>query len=172
MTEPSSKPDLSKPITKKDWELVEQYYLEKANAIHIPEDPKPDHIMAINSQLEQLYHEARLDYYYANRAFGSIESAYRKLKRALYPIVKDGKNAEHREHLLQEHLMATTLDKLDPKVLNALGITPVPRSVYTLYENYKERVEFLQTVLDLVKDKSGRLITDSGAMKIESNLRA
>lgn len=165
------KPSLSKPISRKEWELVEAYYLEKANKIHIPEDPKPFDITSINSQLEQLYHEARLDYYYAKGAFDNLEGAYRKLKRALYPIVKQGKNAEERDHLLQDHLMATKLDELDANILRSLGILPVPRTIYVMHESYKDRVDFLQAVLDLIRDKTGRLITDSGAMKIESSLR-
>jgi hypothetical protein len=164
------KPDLSKPITKSDWLLVEEYYHKELGNISIPEDPKPYDITAINSKLEKLYHEARYDYLRISRAYENVESAYRKLKRALYPLVKTGKNAEEREHLLQEHLMATSIDKLEPAIIKSLGIPSSPVSIYVLYEGYKDRVDFMKATLDILSDKTGRLITDSGAMKIESRL--
>lgn len=165
-----TKPDLSKPISNNDWKLVEEYYQRELGNIHIPEDPKPFDITSINSKLERLYHEARYDYLRMSRAYESIESAYRKLKRALYPLVKTGKNAEERDHLLQEHLMVTTLDKIEPAILKALGLPSVATTVYVLYEAYKDRVDFMKATLDILSDKTGRLITDSGAMKIESRL--
>ena len=163
-----TKPTLSKPISKKEWEQLELYYLEKINTIHIPEDPKPSDLLSINAKLEQLYHEARLDIYYAKRSFEHIESAYRKLKRALFPLVKAGKNVEERDHLLQNYLMSTKLDQIEEHILQSLGLPKVPATIYSIYDVYKERVDFLQTVLDLIADKTARLITDSGAMKIET----
>ena len=163
-----TKPTLSKPISKKEWEQLELYYLEKINTIHIPEDPKPSDLLSINAKLEQLYHEARLDIYYAKRSFEHIESAYRKLKRALFPLVKTGKNTEERDHLLQNYLMSTKLDQIEEHILQSLGLPKVPATIYSIYDVYKERVDFLQTVLDLIADKTARLITDSGAMKIET----
>lgn len=164
------KPDLTKPITKKEWEQVEQYYVQELGQIHIPEDPKPHDILSINAKLEKLYHEARLDFLYVSRAFENIESSYRKLKRALYPLVKNGKNSDERDHLLQDYLMQTTLDQIDPHITQALGLPQLPTTIYVVYETHKERVEFMKAVLDLIADKTARLITDSGAMKIESKL--
>lgn len=164
------KPDLSKPITQSDWNQLEQYYIGLINPVHIPEDPKPFDITSINSKLEKVYHEARLDYYYTSRSFEKIESSYRKLKRALWPITKGGKNAEEREHLLQNHLMVTTLDQIDAGIRQALGLPNTPVSIYALYDVYRERMDFMKTILDMVADKTSRLITDSGAMKIESQM--
>jgi hypothetical protein len=164
------KPDLSVPITKNDWVQVEAYYIQEIGAINIPEDPKPFDITSVNSRLEKLYHEARYDYLYMSRAYDNIDSAYRKLKRALWPLVKAGKNAEERDHLLQSHLLLTTLDKIEPEIVKALGLPNIAVSIYTIYEGYKERVDFMKATLDIISDKTGRLITDSGAMKIESRL--
>jgi hypothetical protein len=166
------KPDMSKPITRKDWELVELYYIDSINSIHLPEDPKPYDITSLNSYLEALYHEVRLDFFYANRAFNNIENAYRKLKRALWPMVKAGKNQDERDHVMQNYLLQTTLDLLDANVVASLGLPHIAVTVYTLFDSYKERTEFLKAVLDLISDKTSRLITDSGAMKIESSLNA
>lgn len=164
------KPDMSKPITNAMWQVIEQYYITEIDKIHIPEDPKPFDITSINSQLERVFHEARLDYFYANKAFGKVQDAYKKLKRAMYQSVKAGKNEAEREHLYQELFMSLTLDKLQPDIRDALGLPNIPTSIYTVYEGSKDRVDFLKTILDLISDKSGRLITDSGAMKIENNL--
>lgn len=164
------KPDLSRPITKNDWAIVEEYYQKELGKVYIPDDPKPFDITSINSKLDRLYHEARYDYLRMHRAYENIESAYRKLKRALYPLVKTGKNAEERDHLLQEYLMITTIDKLDATIVKVLGIPNAPVSIYVLYEGYKDRVDFMKATLDIISDKTGRLITDSGAMKIESRL--
>lgn len=168
--QPIVKPDTSKPVSKNDWLLVEEYYLSIINRVNIPQDPTPYNITDINSRLDRLYHEARLDYYYTSRAFESIASAYKKIKRALYPLVKGGKNVEEREYMLQDYLTQTTLDKLEPAMLKSFGLPSAPVNVYTVYESYKERMDFMKALLDIISDKTGRLITDSGAMKIESRL--
>lgn len=173
----ATKPDLSRPVTKDQWEVLEQYYIQLLDVVHIPEDPKPQDILSLNAKLEDAYHQARLDFYYTSRAFEKIESGYRKIKRALQPIAgknSDGtkaKNAEEREHNLQHYLMQTTLDQLDQGILTALGIPPAKSTIYALYDLYKERVDFMKTVLDLINDKTSRLITDSGAMKIETKFK-
>lgn len=169
----TNKPDLFQPnFTSGQWTLVEDYYRENLDKIHIPDDPKPYDITSINSQLEKLYHEARFDYLEVCKKFDSVSNAYKKLKRALYPLAKSGKNAEEREHLLQDYLMITTLDKIDPVITKALGLPTTPVSIYIIYEGYKNRVDFMKSVLDIISDKTSRLITDSGAMKIESRLGA
>lgn len=166
----ATKPDISRHVTSVIWGEVEEYYRDSVNRIHIPEDPKPFDITRINSQLESLYHEARLDYYYTVKASERVSQGYKMLKRSLWPIVKAGKNAEERDHLMQEYLMLTTLDKIDPGVVSAMGLPPVPATIYMLYDAYKERSDYMKAVLDIISDKTSRLITDSGAMKIESML--
>lgn len=164
------KPDISRQINSQLWYEVETYYQHKIGLIHIPEDPKPFDITRINSNLEALYHEARLDFYYTSKSFERISDAYKKLKRSLWPIVKGGKNEAERDHLMQEYLLQTTLDKLSPAVIQSLGLPAAPVNVYVMYDTYKERMDYMKAVMDIISDKTSRLITDSGAMKIESML--
>lgn len=164
------KPDISKQINSAIWLQVEDYYRDQIDRIHIPDDPKPNDITQINAALERLYHEARLDYLYTQKAFDRVDRGYKMLKRALWPIAKVGKNVEERDHLLQDHLMNTPMDQLPANAISNLGLPVLPVNIYLIYETYKERMDYMKAILDIISDKTSRLITDSGAMKIESML--
>lgn len=148
--------DVRKPMKKEDWELVEDYYVEEVNQIHLPEDIDPSDLIDLNQRLSKLYTKARFDYMYIKRQYEKIKRQLKRAEKQAYMAVKAlGKNEKEREGLINKYLEDNKMFGYPVTMFDALDI-------------YEERAFFMEAVLDDIKDKSGRLISDNGALKLDA----
>lgn len=156
----STKPDFDvrKPMKQVDWEQVEDYYTERVNEIELPEDIDPQDLIDLNQQLSKLYTQARFDYMYLKRQFEKIKRQLKRAEKQAYMAIKSiGKNEKEREGLINKYLE-------DNKMFG------YPVTMFDAVDIYEDRVYFMEAVLDDIKDKSGRLISDNGALKLDAEL--
>jgi hypothetical protein len=151
--------DVRKPMKAADWEKIEDAYAEAVNDIVVPEDVDGQDLVALNSQLSEVFTKARFDYMYFKRQLEKIKRQLKRAEKQAYMAVKDlGKNDKEREGLINKYLE-------DNKVFN------YPISIYDAYDIMEERAFFMEAVLDDIKDKSGRIISDNGALKLDVELQ-
>jgi uncharacterized protein YozE (UPF0346 family) len=152
--------DVRRPMSKDDWEEIEQWYVDAVNSIVIPEDIDPEDLIQLNYQLSKLYTKARFDYMYIKRQYEKLKRQMKRAEKQAYLAVKNlGKNDKERESLICKYLE-------DNKLYG------YPVNMYDAIDIYEERALFMEAVLDDIKDKSGRLISNNGALKLDAELDA
>ena len=152
------KPDTSKALNATAWAQLEQYYTELITQIHVPEDPDTNDIKFIVAALDSVYAEARLDLAKARRGHDRIERKYKLAMKEAYLAVKDaGKTEKDKEALAVAYIRTTKLDADPMPVTDMLDIA-------------EERYLFMQAVVDVLNDKSGKCITENGLLRIDVEL--
>ena len=150
--------DVRKPMKKEEWDKVEDYYVETVNDIEIPYDIDPQDLIDLNHKLSKLYTKARFDYMYIKRQYEKIKRQLKRAEKQAYMAVKAlGKNDKEREGLINKYIEDN----------NMFGY---PVTMYDAYDIYEDRAFFMEAVLDDIRDKSGRLISNNGALKLDSEL--
>jgi len=142
-----------------DWPAISSEYATGLRDLVIPLDPTPAAIMDLQSRIDQLFTSARLDYGRLKAELESLKQLHKVLSRAYYLDFKDqGKTEKEREALVQRHIMQNHQHG-DSDLITAIALL-------------EEQVLFMQTVVDILKDKSQRLITHLGSLKLEQSLMA
>lgn len=150
--------DVRTPMKSTEWEEIEDYYADKANDIVVPEDIDAQDLIDLNHKLSKLYTEARFDYMYIKRQLEKLKRQMKRAEKQAYMAVKDlGKNDKEREGLINKYLE-------DNKVFG------YPVSMYDALDIYEGRAFYMEAVLDDIKDKTGRIISDNGALKLDAEL--
>lgn len=151
--------DVRKPMKKQDWEEIEDYYSEAVSDIQIPEDVDANDLIQLNYELSLLFTKARFDYMYIKRHYEKLKRQMKRAEKQAYMAIKDmGKNDKERDGLINKYLEDNPM----------FGY---PITMYDAIDIYEERAFFMEAVLDDIKDKSGRLISDNGALKLDVELQ-
>lgn len=145
-------------ITQKEWKTVKEGYTTWLEGIQIPRDVTATDIKTLNHQLDQIYTEARVNYTYLEFQYDKFLRMYKHAKETVYLSVKDqGKTEKERSALVYDYI-------------EQYALPGMPKPLPELLEIIEERYLFFRGLIDIIKDKSSRLITDSSALKLESQL--
>lgn len=151
--------DVRKPMKSIEWEEIEDAYADAVNSIYVPEDVDGQDLVGLNSQLSELFTKARFDYMYLKRQLEKIKRQLKRAEKQAYMSVKNlGKNDKEREGLINKYLEDNPM-------------YGYPINLYDAYDIMEERAFFMEAVLDDIKDKSGRIISDNGALKLDVELQ-
>lgn len=151
--------DIRKPMKQSDWEVIEEYYFDAVADIQIPADIDASDLMRISSELSAVFTYARFDYMYVKRQYEKIKRQMKRAEKQAYMAIKNlGKNDKEREGLINKYLEDN----------NLFGY---PVTMYDAVDIYEERAFFMEAVLDDLKDKSAKLITGNGALKLDVELQ-
>lgn len=149
-------------MTQKEWETKEKFYTNQlaSKDLVLPIDPTSSDLTAIEAKIDELYSQARLDLAHCKRQFENIERKFKAAHKETYLIVKDqGKTEKEKEALAVSYLKNNALD--------GMSIT-----IYQAFDIAEYRLLFIDAVVDILKEKHARCITDSGLMKLEVSLGA
>lgn len=142
-----------------EWLAVSSDYSNSLRDLVIPADPTPSAILELQSRIDQLSTAARLDYARLKAELDGLRQLYKVLSRAYYLDFKDqGRTEKEREALIQRHIMEHHQHG-DSDLITAITVL-------------EEQVFFMQTVVDILNDKSKRLITHLGSLKLEQSIMA
>ncbi|MCX7610317.1 MAG: hypothetical protein N2043_01860 [Ignavibacterium sp.] len=145
-------------ITTQEWLEVKQNYTKWIESIEIPLDPTTTDIKRINHELDEIYTEVRIHYAYLEYQYEKYMRMYKHAKTSLYLTFKEsGKTEKEREALIYDFLEK-----------NPLPGTKIPITV--IIEMIEERYLFFKALIDIIKEKSAKMITDSAALKLETNV--
>lgn len=143
--------------TREEWQRVSNNYAERLRSIEIPEDASPAAIMQLQAALDALHTESQLDYARLKGEADKLKSMVKRLKTAYYLEVKDqGKTEKEREALAQK-LISERHPYAEMDIMEAL-------------ELIEEEATFMQTVTDMIQEKTRRLITILGSLKLEQSI--
>lgn len=149
-----------KPMTQLEWEAREGYYsdLLVSPSMMLPIDPSPGCIMNLEATIDAVYSEARLELAHCKRQMEITERKFKAGHKEAYLTLKDqGKTDKEREALAVTYLKTTPIDGMN-------------MTVYQAFDVAEFRFMFMDAVIDILREKHGRCITDSGLLKLEDSL--
>lgn len=145
--------------TVKDWEAREEEYINVIGSLVTPFEPDEKDICSLNAAIDQVYSIAKIEQAVYTRLY---ERMYQKRKNSeshVYLIVK--KNIPPDKKTTESEIKALGIEfLLNEKVDNG------NYNIYELVDMAMDRKCFMDGVIDTLKQKSDKLITDSGALKL------
>ncbi|AOQ24574.1 hypothetical protein MTAT_19170 [Moorella thermoacetica] len=143
-----------------DFEERARYYAEKVAAIHIPAQITESHIKNLNAIIDDIYTEAAFDAVMA-------ENEYEDIRRKLNVVLKDyyeGHNEQARTAAAYQFAQNYPI-KFDDDG-NPLEFV----NLFELESLWRRRATYMETILNILQQKSNRLINDLGVLKIEGQV--
>ena len=145
-------------ITEQQWQDTKTGYTEWLEGIKIPSDVGTNDIKRLNAELDAIFTEVRMNFTYVEFQYERYMRMLKHAKTTLYLTFKDaGKTEKEREALVYEFLENQPLPGH-------------PAPIMKLIDILEERYLFFKGLIEAIKEKSAKLITDSSALKIEANL--
>lgn len=166
MTVTAAPVDLFKrAYSKAEWEQVEAYLTEQLNNIVIPEDITPADIKRLNAQIDRLSAPVMRLFAMTKRAYEGITMDRKNAEKQVYMLVRDvtDENGKPTGKKRTEAEIAAAITEY----LNQTPINGYPQPIYVMEKAAMERYVFMQAVVDTLKQKGEKLITDLGAIKLE-----
>jgi hypothetical protein len=146
-----------------DWKKYSEETAKSAIAIKVPVDLNPSDIIRIHSEIDELFSEVRV-------SFGRIKFQHESVKRKL-------KNAEKAAYAMIKDLPKEDQPKNDKErdawIVTFLSSNPLPNmktDIYTVLDIVQERYEFLAGVVDVLAEKTDRMSTMYGCIKLDAEL--
>lgn len=174
-----------------EWEEREDFYADELSKLVIPDNVTVADIKVLSAKINRLYDEAVLDLALVKRKFDSYEKMKKLTEKQLFFTIKqtaDTINVKMTEKMV-EGAVFTALGYLIPnKVLDGsaipdfesnllyliqgqqANITPITTNLFTVMRVLEERLIYMQSIVEMLKDKHSTLITLEGALKLEVSL--
>lgn len=154
---------MKQKYSKKDWADREAEYISVIQSLEIPYEPNEKDITIVNAAIDQVYSIAKIEQAIYTRMYDKLYQKRKNSESEVYLIVKRGIQPGQ---------------KVTESEMKALGVeylinTKVDSGAYTIYELVDmalERKAFMDGVVDILKSKSDKMITASGALKIALQL--
>lgn len=138
-------------MTRDEWNQRESYYQNKVSRIRIIAEISEQMFKDAIAQIDEVLSEAQFDYSRAKSAYQQMETSEKVTVKEYFVMYKEEGNSD--------------------KLSEALSIKKVnSENVYARTNEARRRYNFMQAVIDLLRDKREMLITDSAILKIESSL--
>lgn len=154
--------------TPQEWSAREQEYMVSVNSISIPGTPDTKDIMNLNSAIDQVYTVAKVECAVYERLFDKFDRRRKNSEIEVYTIIKSGLPKDANGN--PEKKTETEMKAMGMVYLNNKPADQNASSGYTIYnllEMAEERYIYMKAIVDLLKDKSDKLITDTGSLKLE-----
>lgn len=144
-------------FSAEEWEKVSQKYADKVRSIVIPEDATPAVILQLQAQLDELYTQSQLDFALLSGEVKKLRNMVKRLERMYYLDVKDQGSTEKERAALAQKCITDNHKYGEVDVLQAL-------------ELIEEQYAFMKSLVEMVEEKTDRLITILGSLKLEQNI--
>ncbi len=147
-------------IDDQEFEQRARYYAEKIADIHVPAQITENHIKTLNAVIDEVYTEAAFDAVVAT-------NEYEDVKRRLNVVLKDyyeGSNEQARTAAAYQHAQNYPI-KFDED-----GNPVEFVDLFALESFWRRRAAYMEMVLNILQQKSSRLINDLGVLKIEGQV--
>lgn len=158
-------------MTRQEWENKVKFYEDSISAIIIPPDTDPMNIIRLDSELDRVYSQARLDYAKAKIARERIQlraKNHEKDAMAALLVLEKDPNIDKAQK--------PSNDKQREAWINTwLNTNPLPGTQITVMqaqEIYADRFETMQAIVDILREKRERLVTSLGCLKLDAELHA
>lgn len=155
-------------MTLNEWQVKQDYYEKTVLGINIPPDLDPANIIRLHSELDKISAKARFELSKAKAAHDRIKLRLKLAERFAYKkcaeIESDPSIPKEQKPKNDKQRDAWTVDYLTNNPLQGMQL-----NIYKAMEIYIERYEFMQAVVDSLKEKSDRLITGLGCLKLDSD---
>lgn len=149
--------------TKKEWSDREAEYVAVIQSLEIPYEPNDKDITMVNAAIDQVYSIAKVEQAIYARMYDKMYQKRKNSEAEVYLIVKRNVVAGQK----------TTESEMKALGVEYLNTTKVDNGNYTIYELVDlalDRKTFMDSVVDILKSKSDKMITASGALKIALQL--
>lgn len=157
-------PDMKTKYTTDEWKIREQEYMDSLNSISIPFDPDDADIMALNSMIDQVYSVAKIEQAIYKRLYEKYYRQRKNYETEVYIIVKRNLPVDangNPEKKTEAEMKGLGIEYLKNKLIDNSNY-----SIYQMVDLLEDRMIFMDAVVDILKNKSDKLITDSGALKL------
>jgi len=157
--------------TPQEWAAREYEYAMSVNSISIPSNPDTKDIMNLNSMIDQVYSIAKIECAIYERLYDKFDRRRKNSEIEVYTIVKQMLPVDANGN--PEKKTETEMKALGMHYLNNTPVDKTGQSTYTIYqllEMAEERYVYMKAIIDLLKDKSDKLITDTGSLKMETKI--
>lgn len=152
-------PPMKSKYTEADWSQREAEYIASINSLNIPADPTEVDILGFNAAIDSVYSVAKIEQATYSRLYDKMYQKRKNSETEVYLIVKKQLPADKKATEAELKSMGVTF----------LGSNPVDGTKYSIYQMVDmalDRKTFMDAVVDILKQKSDKLITDSGALKL------
>jgi hypothetical protein len=183
--------NVKESYTPTEWKQRETYYAEKVSSIDLPDNITTSGIKKYGSMIDSLLGESTLELAFCKRKFESMDRMRKLTEKQLFFYIKqngatfgvktvneiDGavalamsilpandvlqgigwnNNQQRIEQILTNSVVDHPATK-GPMIINAITTT-------------EQRLIFIQSIVEILKDKQGALITLEGALKLETSV--
>lgn len=152
-------------FSKAEWEQIEEYLINALNSIAVPEHVTPEDIQQLNAALDKLSASVMWLYAVTKRAYEGIQMDRKNAEKQVYMLVRDAVDDQGKptgKKRTEAEIAAATTE-----YLNSTPINGYPQPIYVMEKAAMERYVFMQAIVDTMKQKSEKMITDLGAIKLE-----
>lgn len=189
--------DVKTIYTPTEWATRENEYVTAINQIELPDGIDTSSIKFLESEMDHIYTKAALDYAYINRKYQRLERSRKALEKELFLLIKSQtiqglKTVDEiggavsmitkvipAQDVLQQkpidpQLITYTLCNLMnvplPSTCTYVPSVPQKQSLIQAIYIVEERLLFLDQIIDILKTKHEKLITDTGILKLEAGI--
>ena len=159
----------AEPGKKNSWTERVSFYQTAITGIVIPPDIDPMNIIRIESELDNAYSKARLDLARIKVSLNKIKNKAEAQKKDamvyLADVEKDPNLAKDQKPTNDKQREAWIHTYLSNNNLSGMNITAAEA-----IEVYTERHEFMSAIVDILRTKHDRLITDLTCLKLDVEL--
>jgi len=181
--------DIKENYTTEEWNNREKYYIEEIGKIEIPDNITTTDIKQIEAKIDKLFTEGRIELAYCKRKYTGLDKMKKLTEKELYLYIKQVSSiigiktideingavlAAMRFMSAQEILQGVGWTKNKQTIIEALSGSEVTNTVktpfFTTLRVSEERLIFMESLIDILKDKRDSLIPNLGALKLEASL--
>ena len=145
--------------TATEWAQREEEYVKAINSIQIPFDPDEKDICALNAAIDQVYTIAKIEQAIWARTYDKMYQRRKKSEAEVYLIVKRGVAPGQK-------VTEAEMKGLGIEYLNSNKVDNTTYTIYQMVDMATDRKTFMDGVVDILKSKSDKMITASGALKL------
>ncbi len=156
-------------MTQDEWKAKEKSYQARVTAIVIPPDVTPQQIIAIQAEIDPLYAEARIDLAKTKRTYDRVKRDIKNYEKMVGLNLKQMVS----DPAIPKELKPSNEKERDAWCIDYIKRTHLPGyniDIYIAMNIAEERHVFIEAVVDILKEKADRLITDVACLKMDAEL--
>ena len=157
-------PPMKDKYSTSEWELRESEYIASINSISIPTEPDDKDITSLNSFIDSVYTVAKIEQAIYSRRYDRNYQRRKNSETEVYVIIKDGNMPDANGN--KAKMTEAEIKAKGVQYLRNSAVTGTSLNVYELESMTADRKIFMDSVVDILRSKSDKLITAAGALKL------
>ena len=142
-----------------EWAQREEEYIKCIQGLEIPFEPDEKDICMINAAIDQIYSIAKIEQAVYSRLYEKMYQRRKNSEAEVYLIVK--RNIPAGQKTTEAEMKAAGIEYLNTHKVDNTNFT-----IYQMVDMALDRKTFMDGVVDILKTKSDKMITASGALKL------